>query len=36
MPAVWMPTFSKSAKNEYIDSTKAEMHIYMLRLDGNN
>ena len=23
-------------KNEYVDSTKAEMHIYMLRLDGNN
>lgn len=23
-------------KNETIDSTKAEMHIYMLRLDGNN
>lgn len=23
-------------KNEDIDSTKAEMHIYMLRLDGNN
>lgn len=23
-------------KNEYIDSTKAEMYIYMLRLDGNN
>lgn len=23
-------------KNEHVDSTKAEMHIYMLRLDGNN
>ncbi|MCH5213451.1 MAG: DUF1837 domain-containing protein [Oscillospiraceae bacterium] len=23
-------------KDEYIDQTKAEMHIYMLRLDGNN
>ena len=28
--------FLEVCKNEYIDSTKAEMHIYMLRLDGNN